>query len=51
MSTSYFEAACPLPMPDTFGKFSGTVPSVLIMNYVQAHHLDLDFWPAGLEGG
>ena len=28
---------------DTFGKFPGTVPSVFIMNYVQAHHLDLGF--------
>jgi hypothetical protein len=25
---------------DTFGKFPGTVPSVFIMNYVQARHLD-----------
>lgn len=29
---------------DTFGKFRGTVPTVFIMNYVQAHHLDLDFY-------
>ncbi len=29
---------------DTFGKFPGTVPSVFFMNYVQAHHLDLDFY-------
>jgi len=29
---------------DTFGKFPGTVPPVFIMNYVQAHHLDLDFY-------
>src|SRR4051794_31451339 len=29
---------------DTFGKFPGTVPSVFILNYVQAHHLDLDFY-------
>lgn len=28
---------------DTFGKFPGTVPTVFILNYVQAHHLDLDF--------
>jgi hypothetical protein len=28
---------------DTFGKFPGTVPSVFIMNYVQAHHLDPGF--------
>ena len=30
--------------PGTFGKFPGTVPPVFIMNYVQAHHLDLDFY-------
>ena len=29
---------------DAFGKFPGTVPSVFIMNYVQAHHLDLEFY-------
>jgi hypothetical protein len=28
---------------DTFGKFPGTVPSVFILNYLQAHHLDLEF--------
>src|SRR5688500_1311652 len=29
---------------DAFGRFPGTVPTVFIMNYVQAHHLDLDFY-------
>ncbi len=29
---------------DTFGKFPGTVPSVWIMNYLQAQHLDTDFY-------
>jgi pimeloyl-ACP methyl ester carboxylesterase len=29
---------------DTFGKFPGTVPTVFLLNYVQAHHLDLDFY-------
>jgi hypothetical protein len=29
---------------DTFGKFPGTVPTLFILNYVQAHHLDLDFY-------
>ena len=29
---------------DTFGKFPGTVPSIFLLNYVQAHHLDLDFY-------
>ncbi|GAA4506502.1 hypothetical protein [Brevibacterium yomogidense] len=31
---------------DTFGKFPGTVPSVWIMNYLQAQHLDTDFYDA-----
>jgi hypothetical protein len=35
---------------DTFGKFPGTVPSVFIMNYVQAHHLDLGLRPV-LQAG
>jgi hypothetical protein len=29
---------------DTFGKFPGTVPTLMILNYVQAHHLDLEFY-------
>jgi hypothetical protein len=29
---------------DTFGKFPGTVPSVFISTYLQAHHLDLAFY-------
>jgi hypothetical protein len=29
---------------DTFGKFPGTVPSIFVMEYLQAHHLDLDFY-------
>jgi len=29
---------------DTFGKFPGTVPSMFLIMYVQAHHLDLDFY-------
>ena len=29
---------------DTFGKFPGTVPTVFILNYLQAHHLDLEFY-------
>ena len=36
---------------DTFGKFPGTVPTVFIMNYVQAHHLDLDFYDRFFELG
>lgn len=29
---------------ETFGKFPGTVPSIFVMQYLQAHHLDLDFY-------
>jgi hypothetical protein len=29
---------------DTFGKFPGSVPTLFIMNYVQAQHLDTDFY-------
>lgn len=29
---------------DTWGKFPGTVPSVWVMNFLQAQHLDLDFY-------
>jgi hypothetical protein len=31
-------------MFDTFGKFPATIPSVLVLMYLQAHHLDLDFY-------
>jgi hypothetical protein len=36
---------------DEFGKFPGTVPTVFIMNYVQAHHLDLDFYDRFFKPG
>jgi hypothetical protein len=29
---------------DTFGKFPGTVPSIIAVMYLQAHHLDLEFY-------
>jgi len=29
---------------DTFGKFPGTVPSMFLIMYIQAHHLDVDFY-------
>jgi hypothetical protein len=29
---------------DTFGKFPGTVPSIFVLMYLQAHHLDLEFY-------
>lgn len=36
---------------DTFGKFPGTVPSVWIMNYLQAQHLDTDFYDEKFNPG
>jgi hypothetical protein len=36
---------------DTFGKVPGTVPSIFILNYVQAHHLDLDFYDRFFKPG
>jgi hypothetical protein len=36
---------------DTFGKFPGTVPSIFVMQHVQAHHLDLDFYDRFYEPG
>lgn len=29
---------------DTFGKFPATVPSIFMLMYLQAHHLDLEFY-------
>jgi hypothetical protein len=29
---------------DTFGKFPATVPSIFLITYLQAHHLDLEFY-------
>src|SRR5262245_24058692 len=29
---------------DRFGKFPGTVPSLFLLTYLQAHHLDLGFY-------
>jgi hypothetical protein len=36
---------------DTFGKFPGTVPSIFVMQYLQAHHLDLEFYDKFYEPG
>jgi hypothetical protein len=29
---------------DTFGKFPGTVPSIFLIMFLQAHHIDLEFY-------
>jgi hypothetical protein len=29
---------------ETFGKFPGTVPAIFVIMYLQAHHLDLEFY-------
>ncbi|MET0407735.1 MAG: hypothetical protein ABW006_05145, partial [Hyphomicrobium sp.] len=31
-------------MFDTFGKFPATIPSVSILMYLQAHHLDTEYY-------
>jgi hypothetical protein len=36
---------------DRFGKFPGTVPSVFCLMYLQAHHLDLDFYDRHFKPG
>jgi hypothetical protein len=36
---------------DTFGKFPGTVPTLFILNYLQAHHLDLEFYDQFFKSG
>lgn len=36
---------------DTFGKFPGTVPSIFIITYLQAHHLDLEFYDTFFKPG
>lgn len=36
---------------DRFGKFPGTVPSILLLIYLQAHHLDLEFYDHYFEPG
>ncbi len=36
---------------DTFGKFPGTVPTLQIMLYLQAQHIDLDFYDHYYEPG
>jgi hypothetical protein len=36
---------------DTFGKFPATVPSMFSLMYLQAHHLDLDFYDHHFEAG
>jgi hypothetical protein len=36
---------------DTFGKFPGTVPSIFLITYLQAHHLDLEFYDAFYQRG
>jgi hypothetical protein len=36
---------------DRFGKFPGTVPSIFILTYLQAHHLDLEFYDQHYSAG
>ncbi|MCI0564802.1 MAG: hypothetical protein MN733_40565 [Nitrososphaera sp.] len=36
---------------DRFGKFPGTVPTIFILTYLQAHHLDLEFYDKYFNSG
>lgn len=36
---------------DRFGKFPGTVPSLYTLTYLQAHHLDLEFYDQHFQPG
>jgi len=36
---------------DRFGKFPGTLPSVFVLMYLQAHHLDLEFYDRHFQPG
>jgi hypothetical protein len=36
---------------DMFGKFPGTVPSIFLITYLQAHHLDLEFYDTFYKPG
>lgn len=36
---------------DRFGKFPGTVPSIFCLTYLQAHHLDLEFYDHHFKPG
>lgn len=36
---------------DTFGKFPGTVPSLIAIMHLQAHHLDLEFYDRFFKPG
>jgi hypothetical protein len=36
---------------DRFGKFPGTVPSILVLMYLQAHHLELEFYDKHFTAG
>jgi len=36
---------------DRFGKFPGTVPSIFALTYLQAHHLDTEFYDHHFEAG
>ncbi|KAB2887750.1 MAG: hypothetical protein F9K32_18920 [Desulfobulbaceae bacterium] len=36
---------------DTFGKFPATVPAMFLIMYLQAHHLDLDFYDTFFKPG
>jgi hypothetical protein len=36
---------------DRFGKFPATIPSIYMLTYLQAHHLDLGFYDTHFAEG
>ena len=36
---------------DRFGKYPGTVPTIFCLTYLQAHHLDLEFYDHHFQPG
>ena len=36
---------------DTYGKFPATIPSIFLLTYLQAQHIDLDFYDHYFKAG
>ena len=36
---------------DTYGKFPATIPSILVAGYVQAQHIDTEFYDTHFQPG
>lgn len=48
------KSANPIPfrrLYDTYGKFPATIPSILVAGYVQAQHIDTEFYDTHFQPG